>query len=501
MVLIKGAKIVDGTGKKSPYVADVLITGDKISAIGKFPGKKADLIIDGLGLYLTPGFIDVNTDSDHHLSLFTNPQQQDFLLQGVTTIFGGMCGSSLAPLLYGSLDSIRKWTDTSQVNIGWHSMAEFLKILSQRKLGVNFGTLIGHSTIRRALVGEDSRDLTVPELNFFKKLIADSMAEGAFGLSTGLGYNHSRRVPYYEIKELVKLVSEKNGLYATHLRDEREGLLAAVNETLKITEETGTKTLISHLKPIIGFENDYKKAVELIHGAAGTVNVRYDNYPFDESVVPIYTLLPAWAQIGNLEIMLTYLDNQDMRERLLKDLAGINGNAIRISQASGREYLIGKTLHEFADNQELGVPEALLKLMKLTGLRATVFYRNINLDLLTANLERNQVLIASNGASLPAGSKSMKHERFYNTFPKFIEVVTRLKTLSLPQAIEKITSVPSGLFNLKNRGLIAENYVADLNIISIKSGVVQIEHVLVNGQPAVQNRQPLPILSGKVLKK
>src|SRR3989338_4441804 len=129
MVLIRGAKIVDGSGSKPPFEADVLLRNDKISAIGKFPTKKADLVIDGLGLYLTPGFIDVNTDSDHHLSLFTNPEQQDFLTQGVTTIFGGLCGSSLAPLIYGTLDSIRKWTDVSQINIDWHSMGEFFKVL------------------------------------------------------------------------------------------------------------------------------------------------------------------------------------------------------------------------------------------------------------------------------------------------------------------------------------------------------------------------------------
>src|SRR3989344_6342862 len=234
MVLIKGAKVVDGTGKSTPYTADVLITGDKISAIGKFPDKKSDVTVDGAGLYLTPGFIDVNTDSDHHLSLFTNPQQQDFLLQGVTTIFGGVCGASLAPLLSGSLDSIRKWTDTKQINIDWRTVGEFLKVLGRRGLGVNFGTLIGHSTIRRGLVREDSRDLTVPELEALKKIIKDAIKEGAFGLSTGLGYAHSRRVPYSEIKELVKVVAEKGGVYATHLRDDKEGVLASVEETIKI---------------------------------------------------------------------------------------------------------------------------------------------------------------------------------------------------------------------------------------------------------------------------
>src|SRR3989344_3589320 len=116
MTLIRSVQIVDGSGK-APYKADVLLSGDRISAIGAFPNKKASLVINGLGYYLAPGFIDVNTDSDHYLSLFTNPSQEDFLTQGVTTIIGGMCGSSLAPLIYGSLESIRKWTDIGQINV------------------------------------------------------------------------------------------------------------------------------------------------------------------------------------------------------------------------------------------------------------------------------------------------------------------------------------------------------------------------------------------------
>lgn len=501
MVLIKGAKIVDGTGVKSPYVADVLLKDNRIVAIGKFPQKKADLIIEGLGLYLAPGFIDVNTDSDHHLSLFTNPAQQDFLLQGVTTTFGGMCGASLAPLMYGSLDSIRKWTDTSQVNIDWHTTAEFLKVLNRVKLGVNFGTLVGHSTVRRGIVGEDFRDLTLPELNFFKKTLNESLKAGAFGLSTGLGYAHSKRVPYAEIKELVKIVAENGGVYATHLRDDREGLLAAVAETTKVAIETGAKTLISHFKPIVGFENDYRKAVEYIHQVGGAADIHFDNYPFDESVVPIYTLLPSWAQVGNLEIMLSYIKNSDIKERLLKELANLDGDNVKIAQALGRDYLLGKTLTEFAENQELSVPEALLKLMTLTGLRAMVFNRNINLDLVTQNLERDQVLIASNGASLPENSKSLKHERFYNTFPKFIEIVTRNKMLSLPQAVEKITSAPAKKFGLKNRGLIKEDNIADLALFSVNSGAVKIEHVFVNGKLAVRDGKAQSVLSGEILRK
>src|SRR3989344_3572596 len=123
MTLIKNVQVFDGTGKSS-FRSDIMVKGDRIAAIGNFPNKKADVVIDGLGFTATPGFIDANTDSDHYLSLFTNPLQEDFLLQGVSTIIGGQCGSSLAPLLYGSLKSIRKWVDIDEMNVDWRSVKE-----------------------------------------------------------------------------------------------------------------------------------------------------------------------------------------------------------------------------------------------------------------------------------------------------------------------------------------------------------------------------------------
>ncbi len=504
MILIKGAKIVDGLGQTIPFLADLLIKNDRISAIGKFPNKKADLVVDGLGLYLTPGFIDVNTHSDHHLSLFTHPAQSDFLLQGVTTTFGGVCGASLAPLIAGNLEAIRKWTDTAQVNINWHSVGELLKILESQKLGVNFGTLVGHSTIRRAMIGEDSRDLHASEMDQFKKLIEDSMKEGAFGFSTGLGYSHTHNTPFAEIRELVKVIAKYKGVYATHLRNDREGLLASIEETVKVAEETGAKVLISHFKPLIGFEKDYKKAVELIHQAAYSADIHFDLFPTGESVVPIYTLLPAWAKVGNLEIMLSYMRNPDTRNRLIAEFSSIQGNEIKISQAIGRDYLVGKTLEEFASNQDLPLPEALVKLMELTGLRSLIIYKNINLDLATHTLGREQALIGSGSASLPNSVgfryKTFKPRRFYDTFPTFIQTVIQRKLLSLTQAIQKITSAPAKKYDLKDRGLVMENKIADLNLISLKSGAVKIEHVFVNGKLAVKDGQPQPVLAGRVLR-
>ena len=499
MVLIKGAQIIDGTGKPA-YKADVLLRGDKISAIGAFPNKKADVVIDGLGLFLTPGFIDVNTDSDHYLSLFTEPYQKDFVRQGVTTIFGGHCGSSLAPLLYGGLESIRKWSDINQINVDWHSVGEFLKVLDRRGLGVNFGTLIGHSTLRRALIGEGLRDLTISDLEIFKKYINDSMKEGAFGISTGLSYAHSRQVPYSEIKELVQVVAEHKGVYATHLRNEKEGLLPAIYETLKVAEETGVETLISHFKPIYGYERDYQTALEIMTLA----NVHYDTYPFDTSVIPIYTLLPDWAQVGGFEVIRTYLTTPGTRENVVKAISATKGDEIgdiRIAQAPGFSHLIGKTIRELAENEGLSLPETLIKMILLTNFRAVVFYKNIALSLAIAGLMREQAMVSSNGASLPDDPDILKQERFYNTFPRFLEVVNSQKPISLEKAIKKITSDAARKFGLKQRGVIQSDNFADLTMFSFTpAGKMKVEFVFVNGEMAVKEGEARSSLSGTILR-
>ena len=157
-LLIKNVQIVGGAGNNANgATTDVFVSDNKISAIGSFPNKKADMVLDGQGAYLSPGFIDSNTGSDHYLTLFDNPNQEDFIKQGVTTIMGGMCGASLAPLLYGSLEALQKWGDPNRTNVSWHTMGEFLKVMDKHPTSVNFGTLVGHATVRRALVGLANR--------------------------------------------------------------------------------------------------------------------------------------------------------------------------------------------------------------------------------------------------------------------------------------------------------------------------------------------------------
>ena len=162
-VLIKNVQLLDGTGRPA-FKSDVLVKNNIISAIDSAINYQADETIDGMGRYLAPGFIDVNNRADRYLDIFSEPSQKKFLLQGVTAIIGGQGGISLAPLLYGSLQSIRSFADTKKINVDWHSFGEFLNVIKKRPLGINFGSLAGYNTAHRALLGEPTaRNLTPNE--------------------------------------------------------------------------------------------------------------------------------------------------------------------------------------------------------------------------------------------------------------------------------------------------------------------------------------------------
>lgn len=496
MILIKDSLVVDGTGapgKKS----DILVRDGKILAIGSFPNHKADTVIEAMGLVTTPGFIDIDTDSDHYLSLFTDRPQHDFLFQGVTTIIGGHCGSSLAPLLRGSLNSIRKWGDVSKVNVDWQLLGEFLEIVERVKLGVNFGTLVGHSTIRRALLGEALRDLTVKEMAAMKEILEQAMDEGAFGLSTGLAYNHSKNTPYGEVRELVETVKKYKGIYATHIRDEREDVVNAVNEAISISRETGVTTIVSHFRAIKGYVDGFKKGLEAIEGASKDgIEIYFDGYPFDYSMLPIYLLLPDAVRHGSLEEMQKVVSGASASEEIFKSFGKINGHDLIIARAPGFDYLVGKDVAEFARSHELDFKDALLKLMKVTKLKAVLFVKNIDFAATKNALLSEQALIASNSPSLVEDKNIIENERAAETFTRFYDFALE-SGKPVEWVIEKFTHRPAKVLGLKNRGVIKEGNIADLAILDNGRAV----HVIVGGEVAVLNRSFQEVYNGEVLRR
>lgn len=508
-LLIKNVRILGGS-KEFSENSDVFVVNDKIAAIGKFQAKKADETLDGQGAYLSPGFIDINTDSDHYVTLFDDPGQQDFIRQGVTTIFGGMCGASLAPLLYGTLESIRKWgASGDKINVNWHTMAEFLATIDKRPFGVNFGTLAGHSTIRRAITSDALRPLTKNEIAVFLEILRKSLVNGAFGMSTNLGSVHAEKASYYEIATLAKAVKAAGGIYATHLRKTGAGIHESIEETIKLATETGVATLINHFVPVRGSQEDYKKALAAIEALPASADFHFDIYPFDELLLPFYMFLPDWVRMGNFEVMLANIQEEWLLPKIMRDMEPIAAERLVIVQAPGNDFLVGKSLDEI--RMMYGVKdgrEALIRLMITTKMRGVAGYKNLDADLLKVALVSKHALIASNAPSFdnsPQNSsrtRQLKSHRTTSTFTKFLELAEHENVMPLPDAVKKITFEPARKMGLLSRngnagrGEIKEGNYADL--VCFKGGSVKF--TVVNGKVVIKEGEFQNIFPGKALR-
>ena len=505
-LLIKNVKVLGtgtgtGTDASAERKADVFVSGETISAIGDFARKEADEVVDGGGGWLAPGFIDVDTTSDHYLSLFDNPGQADFLAQGVTTIVGGHCGASLAPLLYGTLESVRKWGDPNKVNVDWHTMGEFLARLARLPLGVNFATFAGHGTIRRAIIGEDVRELTKNERDVMAQVVARALAEGAVGLSTGLEYVHARLTTARELAPLTKLVQEAGGIYSTHLRRTGAGVADALAEALALAKESGVSTLVTHFMPFRGHEREYAKAMGLLDALPKDADVHADVHPWGGSMVPFYRFLPEWARTGTLDIMAKGVRDEWLAKRIAKELPEVAPEEFVIAEAPEQNILVGETLKDFMATAEIADPrQALMKLLAMTGLRGVAYVQNVDRAAADAMLAHPRTLIASHAPALARRphEKLFQSPRAVDTFPEFLRRVVGKHLLSLPDAVKKITAAPAAKFGLANRGWIKEGYAADLAVFDAKD--FKVRTVVVNGAVAVRDGAPTEAHRGRPLR-
>ncbi len=507
-LLIRNAKILGGARTFSDPM-DVFVANSRISAIGKFADKGADETLDAQGAWLSPGFIDLDTASDHYLTLFDDRGQEDFLCQGVTTILGGLDGSSLAPLPYGTLESLQKWGDPRKINVDWHTVEEFLATLERRPLGVNFGTLIGHATVRRALVGEEIRTLTKNELEVFEGTLKDALDEGAFGLSTGLASIHTRNTPYEELASLIAVVERAGGIYAASLRAEAgEEFGRGIDETLRLSAEHRVRTLISHFMPVVGGEGDYRAVLARINALSSDISLRFTAHPFAQAVVPLYTFLPRWAQSGGIAIMVTNVKDEWFRTRIRKDLAAIDEDDFTIANAPGNDFLVGKTLHDIRTMYALADPrDALLMLMVTTKMKCSVLSRTMNATLSRKALAAPRSLVGTHAPSWgPAGRSSwIKPEAATSAFTTFLGLAAHgeLSPLTLPTAVRKLTEEPASFLGLKARGIIKEGAIADLTCFRTSSGgaPVEIRYTIVNGVLVAENGIFKGVFPGKVLRR
>jgi N-acyl-D-amino-acid deacylase len=462
-LLIKGVQVISGAGGGA-YRSDVLVQKNIISSIGSLKDRGADKVIEGLGNYLVPGFIDPHARSDHYCSIFSNPRQEDLLKQGVTSILGGACGVSLAPLLYGTPDLVETWSDTGEININWHSLDELLTQLEKNKLGINFGTLIGHSTLRRD-IASDRKTLDKKELAVLRRLVADSLEEGAYGVSTDLGLGYGGAISSAELKEVSGAIHDAGAVHVIGLRDPKNPV-KSVEEIIKLAQVSKTKVLIDGLRPTIGHTKEFKKALDAVRNTPSKMDVRFLLEPFETREIPIRTLLPELAWKNSADQALEWLRSTGGRRATRESLQNYDLRSIRVASAPRHHFLVGKTIKQIADNWGIDYIDAIRKIADISNLGATVFYSDISAPTLRSTLGEKSAIITADATGVRPGGGHSVNESTRETFPNFLRGVVSEGLLSLEDAIKRITSVPAQLFGLENRGLVEEGFIADLVILS-----------------------------------
>ncbi|HEV2053625.1 MAG TPA: D-aminoacylase [Methylomirabilota bacterium] len=520
---IVGGQVLDGTG--APAVrADVGVTGDSITAVGDLSREPAGETVEAAGLTVAPGFIDMHSHSDWRL--FENRRAESKIRQGVTTEVVGNCGFSPAPVSDEFREDMKGFAPYlgHGMDFSWRSVKDFLRRYEDDGLALNVAQLIGHGTLRLAVMGFARRPPSAKELARMRSLMESAMADGACGLSTGLIYAPGS---YSETREIVEIAraAARGGFYASHIRDEGAKLLDSVAEAIRVGEEGGLPVQVSHIKaagrPHWGRVKD---ALSLIDAArARGLDIMADVYPYTASSTTIRTLLPDSALEGGIEAMLGRLRDPAARARIRDEMAhgavlarGVGWGDIMIAYAPSRPEAQGLRLDEIGRRWGRDPVDCAFEVIEAEKGKGFVILFQLDEADLRKALVHPHVMIGSDGSSLVATgqlSVGKPHPRSYGTFPRVLGRYVRDEgVLTLPAAIHKMTGMPAARLGLKDRGAIRAGAKAD--VVAFSPGRVAdlatyedphryaagIEHVIVNGRAVVRGGEHTGNLPGRVLR-
>lgn len=493
-VIIRNARLVDGTGSPWRY-ADVAVKDGRIAEIGTLKDAGAELDIDATGLHLTPGFIDIHTHADREVEKM--PSMENYLRQGVTTLLGGNCGFSMYPI------------------------REHLGKLDNMPLGINYGVLVGHGSLRAEAMGLAMRAPSDDELKAMSLLAGQAMEEGAFGMSLGLYYAPGSFAEEPEVTAVSNAIAAKGGVITIHIRDESDynvGLLGALREAIAIAENSGAAVQISHLKCMgkatWGLAS---QALELIDDARRRgLDVTFDQYPYDASGTSFTgAIIPRWAQDGGLAALAERLaDPQVMprvRAEMLENIERRGGPETLVVALYPQEpALQGMNLLEVGTELGLEPVDAAIA-MQLAGGASLVSFNMKEADIVTIMRHPGGMVVSDGGLVSPG--QGMPHPRYYGTFPRFLSHYVRDKGLMpLEEGVRRMTSAPAHRVGLWDRGLVAPGLAADLLLIDYEklsdnstfsqphaynSGIYT---ALINGKVALDHTGSLIQGAGRVLR-
>lgn len=519
-IIIKNGMVFDGTGVPFKQT-DIGISEDKIKKTGDLKNETAATIIDASNKCVAPGFIDLTTHSDTHWTLFSQPSQESFIRQGITTITGGHAGSSLAPLVRPeNIETIQKWADVSKINVNWQNMEEFLAEVERHKIGVNFGTFVGFGTIRRGIVGEETRPAQEEEIKQMQALIEKSLKEGAFGLSMNLGAAHQNSAPDEEIAGLFKTAKSLNTPVVHHLEDEGKGILPALVRLISLARNSGARFHINHFKGIGKTAWEYfPQALEMIEQARREkIDLTCDFFPYNRTGSNLYMLLPDWVRESGKKHILNLIAGGE-RKNILESLKDLTLHYEKITIASTlRDFdVVGKTISELSQTSGISPEETILNLLEVNELQVSIFNEAIsekNIELLAA---RDWSAFASDGVGYDGNYRSktdLPHPRSFGAFCRGLTIFAKEKNiLSWEKAIFKMAGLPAKILGLNDRGSIKQGNYADLVVFNPETisdratyenpyqFPLGVDYVLINGAIVLKENSLINAGCGRVLRK
>ena len=537
-IIIHNGKIVDGSGKKA-YPADIGIENCRITEIS--PGLEAETreTIDAEGRVVCPGFIDMHSHSD--FTLLVHPEAESKIRQGVTTELVGNCGGSPAPVPEERFDDFMQYMTglggfyqkvLAPEDWKWKTLAQFYEELENNGVAVNLAPLVGHSTLRSAVMGYQSGPPSPDQLKRLKYLLEKELDLGAFGLSTGLIYHPGAFANREELTELAKVVRSYGGIYTTHMRSEGKYLFEAIDEALYVGEKSGASVEISHMKCEVPANwGKAQNALSRIDRSRDKGNqIDFDQYPYRAYQCGLLEIFPTWAKENGAERMIEVLKDKELLNKVIKDMTqspydwdnpmdGLEWDQIRLNgfNRETNQELEGLTVARIAEHLAMPPLEAVFRLFEVEqgGLNMIVF--SMNEEEVIEIMQHPEGMFGSDGCAVaPYGLTAARkvHPRFYCTYPRILGRYVREKqVLTLEQAIYKMTCLPARKLQLKDRGLLNKGYQADI-VVFDENQITDtatfenphqypkgIHHVLVNGQAVIAHGEHTGRLPGKVLKR